>query len=79
MKRNNLTNQSPSPSSLSPPAPVFLNINQTSELLNISKSKIYSLTSAKIIPHYKLAGLRFRQDEILEWFEKFKVNQERNL
>ena len=46
----------------------ILNIQELSEYIKLKKSKIYSMTHEKKIPHYKLgASLRFDVDIINEW------------
>lgn len=47
----------------------FININELSQMLDISVSHIYTLTSQKKIPHIKLLGkkLLFSKIEIQKW------------
>ena len=53
----------------------FLDINELSKLLRISKSHIYTLTSNRQIPHIKILGkkLLFNKQEIYNWLEPKKV------
>ena len=46
----------------------FINVDQACELLNLSKSTLYKMTSAKKIPFYK-CGRRvlFVQDELFQF------------
>ncbi|TVT30743.1 helix-turn-helix domain-containing protein [Marinobacter vinifirmus] len=47
----------------------ILSVDECSELLGISVSYIYRLTSEKRIPHYKPCGKRvfFRKEEVIDW------------
>lgn len=47
----------------------ILTVGECAELLGISVSYIYRLTSEKRIPHYKPHGKRiyFRRDEVIDW------------
>lgn len=47
----------------------IISVDECSELLGISVSYIYRLTSEKRIPHYKPHGKRiyFRRDEVIDW------------
>lgn len=57
----------------------FLDINELSELLSISKGTLYSWIHEGYIPHYKINRLvRFKEDEIMEWLEKKKYNGRTN-
>lgn len=52
----------------------FINIEQLSDMLQVSKSTIYHWTQAEFIPHYKLPkGIRFRAEEVLDWLKRKKV------
>jgi excisionase family DNA binding protein len=52
----------------------LLTIQEVCELLNVSKSYVYRLTSEKKIPHIKLMGhLRFRRQEIDSWVSEQEV------
>ena len=49
----------------------FINAEQASELLNLSKSTIYKMTMAKTIPFYKpRRRLLFCPDELIEYVKK---------
>jgi len=54
----------------------YMNINELSNLLKISVSHIYTLTSSKKIPHMKVLGkkLLFDKAEIKEWLKSKKVS-----
>ncbi|ERP89013.1 hypothetical protein Q666_15160 [Marinobacter sp. ES-1] len=47
----------------------IMSVDECSELLGLSVSYVYRLTSEKRIPHYKPHGKKvyFRRDEIIEW------------
>ena len=47
----------------------YLNINKVSEMLDLSVSHIYTLTSQKKIPHIKLLGKKilFSKAELERW------------
>jgi excisionase family DNA binding protein len=52
----------------------FLNINELSNLLELSVSNLYKLTSQKRIPHIKLGKkLLFEKGEIMIWLKNKKV------
>jgi excisionase family DNA binding protein len=60
----------------------FINAEQASELLNLSKSTIYKMTMAKAIPFYKPRGrLLFCPDELIDFVKnsnsltKFNKNE----
>ena len=56
----------------------FLNINELSELLKISKGTLYWYVHIGYIPHYKINRLvRFKEKEIIEWLSKKKCNGRR--
>jgi excisionase family DNA binding protein len=51
----------------------FLTIEEVADYLQIKKSTLYSKVEKGEIPHYKIGHLvRFRQEEIDAWTEKFK-------
>ncbi|MCX6160116.1 MAG: helix-turn-helix domain-containing protein [Ignavibacteriae bacterium] len=54
--------------------------NDVCNYLNISRSHLYKLTSASLIPHYKPSGkmLYFKKSEIDDWAlrNRVKTNQE---
>ena len=53
----------------------LLTIQEICELLKVSKTYIYSLTSQKKIPHIKMHGhLRFRQSAIDEWLRAKEIH-----
>ena len=43
------------------------------DLLKVSKSYIYKLTSKNMIPCYKVGGLKFKLSEVQKWLEKNKM------
>lgn len=47
----------------------ILNFNEVRELLNLSKSAVYKLTSAGSIPHFKptKGKLYFRRKDVMSW------------
>jgi excisionase family DNA binding protein len=49
----------------------YLNVEEVAEMLDISVSHVYTLTSTKKIPHIKLLGkkLLFDKGEIKEWLK----------
>jgi excisionase family DNA binding protein len=53
----------------------YLDVNELSNLLKMSASHIYTLTSKKKIPHIKLLGkkLLFDKTEINDWLKSKKV------
>jgi len=58
----------------------FLDINEASEYLGISKNTLYVYTSKSIIPHYKLQGRKiyFKVDELDEFILNQKNRVESN-
>jgi excisionase family DNA binding protein len=54
----------------------YLNVKEIAEMLNISTSHIYTLTSTKKIPHIKLLGKKvlFDKNEIKEWLKSKSVS-----
>ncbi|MBD3181881.1 helix-turn-helix domain-containing protein [Candidatus Poribacteria bacterium] len=53
----------------------LLTVQEICELLKVSKTYIYSLTSQKKIPHIKMHGhLRFRQSAIDEWLRSKEIH-----
>lgn len=52
----------------------FWDANYVSELLKISKSHLYKMTSAKQIPHLKFSRkVLFEKPEIIKWLKSKKV------
>ena len=51
----------------------MLNFREACAYIGISRSTMYKLTSAKKIPHYKTAGLRFDRTELDIWLRSNKV------
>lgn len=47
----------------------ILNFNEVRELLGLSKSALYKLTSSNLIPHFKptKGKLYFKREEIMLW------------
>lgn len=57
----------------------FLDINELSDILKISKNTIYGWVHIGYIPHYKINRLvRFNEQEIMEWLDKKKHNGRTN-
>ena len=53
-----------------------LNSEEASRLLGITKSRLYTLTSARRIPHFKAPGGKynyFNRTEILNWAQSNRV------
>lgn len=55
---------------------IFMNIEQASEFLGISKSTLYKKSMKNEIPKYRPAGgkLLFKVEELTRWIEKFRIN-----
>lgn len=54
--------------------PEFVNIDQASKVLNLSKSTIYKRTMNNELPHYKHGKkLMFKYSELIEFINKHKV------
>lgn len=53
----------------------YLSTKEACELLNISKSQLYKLTSSKEIPYYKPTGklLYFKYEELMTWISKSRI------
>jgi excisionase family DNA binding protein len=51
---------------------VFLNIEQTAELLSMSKGSIYGLVHRNAIPYHKKGKLYFLKSEISDWIKSGK-------
>lgn len=53
----------------------FLTSAQCAELLGVTLSAIYRMTSNRVIPHYKPSGRRilFRRSEVVQWVTRNKV------
>jgi excisionase family DNA binding protein len=47
----------------------ILNFNEVRELLSVSKSMLYKMTSSNSIPHFKpnKGKLYFRKDDVMSW------------
>lgn len=56
----------------------YLNINKVSEMLDLSVSHIYTLTSQKKIPHIKLLGKKilFSKAELERWIETKTIHHQ---
>ena len=56
----------------------YMTVKELSNLLKISESHIYTMTSKKSIPHIKLLGKKvlFDKDEIVNWLKSKKVSAE---
>ena len=53
----------------------MLSADEVCSLICISKATLYSWTSKRLIPHFKVKGvLVFRRSEILEWIESYRVS-----
>ncbi len=51
-----------------PPAPVYLNVRQVAQLLQVKPRTVYSWVYKRSIPHERKGGsLRFRLDAIENW------------
>lgn len=56
----------------------FINTNEAAELLGVTKSYLYKLTSKGLIPFHKPMGkLYFKPTELEEWIEN-RGNNNRN-
>ncbi|HEV8328646.1 MAG TPA: helix-turn-helix domain-containing protein [Nitrospiraceae bacterium] len=52
---------------------VVLTLEEACQLLKLKPSRLYYLTSMRLIPFYKVGGsLRFEQGELLRWFERHR-------
>ena len=52
----------------------LLTLQDICELLNLKKSYIYSMSSQKKIPHYKIQGhLRFRLSAVENWLKSQEI------
>lgn len=55
----------------------FLTFKEALELLNVSKSTLYKLTSSKKIPFYKPKGkIYFKREQLVEYIEKGFVSND---
>ena len=56
----------------------ILNTKEVLELLKISRSTLYKLSSSGRIPHYKPTGgkLYFKRDQVLNWLTQEKIQTE---
>lgn len=53
----------------------FLKLEEASQLLGMSKSKLYKLTSSNEIPYYKPGGIiYFLESELEDWILKSRVD-----
>lgn len=53
----------------------FMNIDETSKLINLAKSSIYGLVHRKKIPYHKVGKkLYFSKESILQWINNGKNN-----
>lgn len=54
----------------------YLNVSEVADMLQMSVSHIYTLTSTKKIPHIKLLGKKvlFDKDEIKNWLKSKSVS-----
>jgi excisionase family DNA binding protein len=54
----------------------YLDVNEVADLLKMSVSHIYTLTSTKKIPHIKLLGRKvlFDRSEIKDWLKSKSVS-----
>ena len=52
----------------------IMTIDDASDLLNLSKSRIYALCSHRDIPHYKQGKLYFKRKEIEAWMTAKRVS-----
>ncbi|MFC1678970.1 helix-turn-helix domain-containing protein [Elusimicrobiota bacterium] len=52
----------------------MLKANEIADLLRVSEKTIYSWTSQRLIPHIKLRGrIFFEEQEVEEWRKQFRV------
>jgi excisionase family DNA binding protein len=52
----------------------YMTVNEVSELLRISKSKIYKMTMNSAIPHYKVGSkLLFKKQELIDFVESYII------
>jgi len=54
----------------------YMSVSEVADMLKMSQSHIYTLTSTKKIPHIKLLGkkLLFDKNEINQWLKSKKVS-----
>jgi excisionase family DNA binding protein len=54
----------------------YMNVQEVADLLKMSASHVYTLTSTKKIPHIKLLGKKvlFDKDEIKNWLKSKSVS-----
>ncbi len=58
----------------------FLTLQEACSYLGMSKSKIYKLTSNRVIPHYKVENkLMFNKKELNDWIKDYKVMAEKTI
>jgi len=51
----------------------YLTFDEAAEFLNISKHTLYSHTSKRTVPHYKVGKfVRFKKEDLVEWMEERK-------
>lgn len=60
---------------------MILTIEDVAEMLGVSKSYVYKLTSAKALPHYKPNGkcVYFKSEEIESWVFRNRVSTDEEL
>jgi excisionase family DNA binding protein len=52
--------------------PEFLTVPEVSKLLKVSRITVYRFAESGKIPCYKIGGLRFSLNDVLEYIEKNK-------
>jgi len=53
----------------------FIGVVEAAKILGISKKTLYTLTSKKMVPHYKRGKLYFRKTELLAWIEHRRIKR----
>lgn len=51
----------------------ILTAKETSQLIGISLSRLYTLCSERTIPHYKQGKLYFKRDEVEDWLTSRRI------
>lgn len=59
----------------------ILTIENVAEMLGVSKSYVYKLTSKRILPHYKPMGkvVYFKREEIEDWIFRNRMTTDEEL
>lgn len=54
----------------------LMTTRQLMEFLSLSRTKIWELVNKEQLPAFKIGGdYRYRQTEVLEWLERFRVKR----